>query len=180
MKLTIPLETFLTAEKASVRLHNTLIGHLRRDWDKAAADLHAPHPFALTLSQFIEQWPLARLKKEVFGFGSKTQRELFEILERHVSCKTGRRYAKYVATLKPKLKSGWIACADCLPPIGENVQVFVVPSAHFPHGRVKALTRLIRYEEDPGYYWDNHYGGSNTHTQNAVTHWQPLAQPPKL
>ena len=89
MKLTIPLSTFLHAEKASVRLCNMF------RYPNA-------HPIGdHTLSQFINQWPLERLRKEVFGFGSKAQAELLEILSRHNSCKTGRRFADYCASLRP-------------------------------------------------------------------------------
>jgi len=88
MKLTIPLHIFLTNEKVSVRLFNMLSRDIR------------PGSKSPTLSQFIDQWPLERLRKEVFGFGPKAQAELLDILTRHNSCKTGRRYADYCASLK--------------------------------------------------------------------------------
>ena len=87
MKLTISLRTFLLAEKASVRLFNMLARWPGRD--------------QMTLSQFIDAWPLERLRKEVFGFGKKAQAELLDILTRHNSCKTGRRFADYCARLRP-------------------------------------------------------------------------------
>ena len=113
MKLTIPLQVFLTREKASVRLHNLL----NTLWFRELPKRH------LTVSQFIEDWPLARLRKEVFGFGPKMQAELCEILERHVSCNTGQRYAKYFALLKPKRKAGWTR--DSLPDSDTTVLVRV-------------------------------------------------------
>lgn len=71
----------------------------------------------------------------------------------------------------------WINIKDKLPPIGQNVIVYVPNGAWGP--RVKALARFIRYEGAKEYYWDNHYGGNNTHVQEAVTHWMPLPEPPE-
>ena len=64
----------------------------------------------------------------------------------------------------------WINVKDRLPEIGEEVIVYT------PNGwsDVTALCRLIRYEGATEFYWDNHYGGSNFHLQEAVTHWMPL------
>ncbi len=93
MKLTIPLRTFLLNEKASVRLVNTLT--------RFRVSRQANGRGHLTLSRFIDQWPLERLRAEVFGFGKKAQAELLEILTRHCSCQTGMRYADYCASLRP-------------------------------------------------------------------------------
>ena len=71
-------------------------------------------------------------------------------------------------------KNRWISVGKQLPPIGEEVIVFV-------QGRgVTALTRGIRYEEATDFYWDNNYPGSgNLHLAEEVTHWQPLPAPPR-
>lgn len=79
---------FLLDEKASTRLFSMLNHALLREGDKDP-----------TLSQFIDEWPLDRLKTNCFGFGKKAQAELLEIFERHCSCRTGMRFADYCASL---------------------------------------------------------------------------------
>lgn len=69
----------------------------------------------------------------------------------------------------------WISVKDRLPEIGQEVIVYC-PSCK---RKVTALCRLIRYEEAVNFYWDNSYGGSNIHVQDAVTHWMPLPEAPK-
>lgn len=90
MKLSIPLHVFLQREQASVRLFNLLLRSYR------------PGTKVPTLSQFIDQWPLARLRKEVFGFGPKAQAELLELLARQPNA-GNRRFMTYVASLRPKV-----------------------------------------------------------------------------
>jgi hypothetical protein len=100
MKLTIPLSTFLHAEKASVRLCNTLasyqiqLDHKLRHGSKAAP---------MTLSQFIDAWPLERLRKEVYGFSPQAQAELHDILERRMNFNDARlnKLNRYVVSLAP-------------------------------------------------------------------------------
>lgn len=69
----------------------------------------------------------------------------------------------------------WISVDDRLPEIGDEVIVYT------PNSRTKvtALCRLIRYEEDAEFFWDNFYGGTNFHLKESVTHWMPLPAPPK-
>lgn len=69
----------------------------------------------------------------------------------------------------------WIRVEERLPEIGEEVIVYCPGSERKP---VTALSRLIRYEGATNFYWDNYYGGSFTHIQEAVTHWQPLPNAP--
>ena len=89
MKLTIQFTAFLTDEKASVRLFN-MLSKVR--WQDGAGGL-------LTVSQFIDQWPLERLRNEVFGFGPKAQAELFEIMSRHHTCNSSKKFDRYVNSL---------------------------------------------------------------------------------
>ena len=95
MKLTTKLRTFLQQENASVRLYNQLT-NLR--------PLTIGGPGDLTISQLIDEWPLSRLKKDVFGFGPQAQAELLELLTRHCNCETGRRFADYCASLRPAVQ----------------------------------------------------------------------------
>lgn len=77
--------------------------------------------------------------------------------------------------------SEWISVKDRLPEIGTEVIAWSPKSyTGLGQGRVTALCRLIRYEEATEFYWANHYpGNSNIHTQEAITHWMPLPEPPK-
>lgn len=75
-------------------------------------------------------------------------------------------------------QDGWVSVKDRLPEIGTEVQVYVPSKLDFSRNPVTALTRLICYEEALDYYWNNNYGGSNIHVQDAVTHWRPLSSPP--
>ncbi len=68
----------------------------------------------------------------------------------------------------------WISTKDELPEIGSEVNVYT------RQGKVTSLCRLIRHEGATTYYWDNHYGGSNVHVQDEITHWKPLPEPPKF
>ena len=70
---------------------------------------------------------------------------------------------------------GWVSVEDRLPEIGEEVIVYV-PNSN--RNKVTSLAMYIRYEGATEFHWDNQYGGSNIHLQNAVTHWQPLPKPP--
>jgi len=70
----------------------------------------------------------------------------------------------------------WIPVGEMLPEIGSAVLVYTPRSEH---RKVKALMRLIRYEGSSEFYWDNIYGGGWIHTQEAVTHWRPLLEPPQ-
>lgn len=69
----------------------------------------------------------------------------------------------------------WIKVEDRLPEIGTEVNVFC-PEKEF--NKVTSLCRLKKYEGSSDYYWDNNYGTSNLHLKEAVTHWQPLPEPP--
>jgi PRTRC genetic system ThiF family protein len=91
MNLKLKLRTFLQRENASVRLFNQLANLM---------PLPGSPTGRLTLSQFIAQWPLERLRKEVYGFGPKAQAELLEILERQPNS-GNRRFMTYVASLRP-------------------------------------------------------------------------------
>lgn len=76
----------------------------------------------------------------------------------------------------PKLPKQWISVTDALPPIGQEVIVYCPKSSR----KVTALMRLIPYEGAREFYWDNAYGGGNTHVQNSVAQWMPLpVQPPR-
>ena len=70
---------------------------------------------------------------------------------------------------------GWIACADQLPEIGQEVIVFTPRKGR----KVTALSRFIHYEEATNFHWDNSYPGKgNLHLQESVTHWMPLPASP--
>lgn len=71
----------------------------------------------------------------------------------------------------------WISVTDQLPPIGQEVIVFVAPYDRHPKGYVTALCRCIRYEEDPDWWWDNSQG-RNYHAMGSVSHWTPFPNPP--
>ncbi|MFI3155040.1 MAG: DUF551 domain-containing protein [Methylococcaceae bacterium] len=77
-----------------------------------------------------------------------------------------------------KLPKKWIDVNDALPPIGVEVIVFCPYKKENGRNPVTALCRLIRYEGDHTFYWDNNYGSNNTHVQNAVTMWQPMPDEP--
>lgn len=64
----------------------------------------------------------------------------------------------------------WISVESKLPEIGELVNVYTPDTSY---RKVKSLMRLIRYEGATNFYWDNRTG-TDTHIQEAVTHWQPL------
>jgi hypothetical protein len=71
----------------------------------------------------------------------------------------------------------WISVETALPPIGQEVIVFV------PGGRrlVTALMRLIRWDGATDFYWDNAYPGKgNMHLQTSITHWMPLPAAPTI
>lgn len=68
----------------------------------------------------------------------------------------------------------WIRVEDGLPGVGQEVIVYCPESKK----KVTALCRFYRYEGATSFYWDNYYGGSFTHIQEAVTHWQPLPNAP--
>lgn len=72
----------------------------------------------------------------------------------------------------------WISVTDALPPIGEEVVVFVPRKIETGHDPVTALARYIRHEGDVNYYWDNDYSKGNMHIQDAVTMWQPMPDVP--
>jgi len=72
----------------------------------------------------------------------------------------------------------WISVKDRLPEIGEEVLCYCPHKIEAGRNPVTALVRLIPYEGAREYYWDNYYGGNNTHVMKAVTHWQPLPPPP--
>lgn len=126
MNLNTKLRQFLLTEKASVRLINLLsfIGPRVNIAEPGSGALSIPKGHVITISQFMEQYPLERLRKEVFGFGKKAQAELCEIMSRHVSCRTGRRYGEYVASLRPKQPDRtcvYCGCTDsraCVGPDG--------------------------------------------------------------
>lgn len=81
------------------------------------------------------------------------------------------RYA--TAKAQASCEAKWISVKDRLPEIGQEVNVIVIGN------RVTSLARKIRYEGDKEYSWDNSYPGSgNWHAKEAVTHWQPLPEPP--
>jgi hypothetical protein len=73
MNLNQPFITFLKAENASVRLYNLL----------TSTPIKTDVP--ITLVEFMHCWPLARLKKEVFGFGPQAQKELHDIFKRIIT-----------------------------------------------------------------------------------------------
>ena len=78
------------------------------------------------------------------------------------------------------LEKIWIDVNEALPPIGTEVIVFCPYKKEYGRSPVTALCRLIRYEGCNGFYWDNNYGGNNTHVQNAVTMWQPMPNDPEI
>lgn len=85
--------------------------------------------------------------------------------------------------VEPTQVSDWISVNDRLPPIGEEVQVYI-PSKN----RITALALFIRYEgvvpkvgnkNEVSWWWDNVYPGSgNMHLANSVSHWAPLMAAP--
>lgn len=83
--------------------------------------------------------------------------------------------AQPVQHVEEKDKDGWVRVEDGLPEMGQEVIVYCPKSSK----KVTALCRFNRYEEDVKFYWDNFYGGSFTHIQEAVTHWMKLPPPPK-
>ncbi len=104
------LQCFLQASEASVRLTNTLVGGAtgrRRG--------------RLTLSQFFQQWPPDRLRREVFGFGPKACRELGDLLwewtqvlpeaqnfvrQLHASAPKGDQSRELIEDLREHLQAG--------------------------------------------------------------------------
>lgn len=76
-------------------------------------------------------------------------------------------------------QSNWISVNDQLPPIGQEVLVYVPSKIERDRNPVTSLVRLIRHEAARDFYWDNNYGGSNIHLQESVTHWAPLPNGPE-
>ena len=77
-----------------------------------------------------------------------------------------------------RLPKKWVAVADALPPIGEEVVVFIKIEPEAKRNSVTALARYIKYEGATNHYWDNDYAHGNTHTQDAVIMWQPMPNAP--
>ena len=71
----------------------------------------------------------------------------------------------------------WIHIKDKLPEIGVEVIVYCPHKISRQRNPVTALARYITYDgcdENANYFWDNYYGGNNTHVKDAVTHWAHL------
>lgn len=120
---------------------------------------------------------LKEIKDEVakeFGFSSFLQfheyqaYEGYHLLSPELIDAIAQKYASQALDIAAEEAPKWISCMDRLPETGTEVIVKTVD------GTITALCRLIRYEEDTGFYWDNVYGGSNWYSQESITHWMSL------
>lgn len=68
----------------------------------------------------------------------------------------------------------WISVEDSLPEIGEEVLVYCPYKIDKGKNPVTALARYVKHEGAIDYYWDNKYGGANTHLSDGITHWMKL------
>ena len=68
------------------------------------------HAVGMTLADFIDAYPVARLQRDVFGFGPKARAELLEILARPQILKTSK-LIRYLATLQAPVPDR--TCVHC-------------------------------------------------------------------
>lgn len=70
--------------------------------------------------------------------------------------------------------SGWIPCSDRMPENGEEVLLAV--AVPWEKGKKPRVTFGRRYDKNGKRWWSVYYC---TFSDNEVTHWMPLPEPPK-